>query len=143
MIAKQLFPDLLREALSLGRRVRFHAMGRSMNPTIVDGDAIRLASVIPAAIEVGDVVLFQLPRGLVAHRVERIEVRQDDALEFLVKGDAAESTGEWATAHEVVARVEAVERDGQLISLGGIGERWRHSLWELCAGVVQRVRRMR
>jgi len=67
------FSDISAELLRRGARVRFRATGRSMQPTILEGEAITVEPVAPAAITPGDILLYRWKRGVIAHRVIRIE----------------------------------------------------------------------
>ncbi len=69
--------------------------GKSMEPKIREGDILIFRGVTPEEIEVGDVILFEVPeemKGLlpprITHRVTEIR-REDGALYFRTKGDNA------------------------------------------------------
>jgi signal peptidase len=69
--------------------------GRSMEPNIREGDILVFRGVTPEEIEVGDVILFEVPEEMdellpprITHRV--IEIRREDGdLYFRTKGDNA------------------------------------------------------
>ena len=64
-----MFNEITAELLSRGNRVRFRAIGASMQPTIEDGELITVAPVAPESVNRGDILLYQNERGVVAHRV--------------------------------------------------------------------------
>ncbi len=79
---------LVRSLLAQGVPVRFTAPGRSMAPTIADGETI---TVWPLAAddrpECGEVVLAQVDGRLIAHRI--VEIRSAaDGTWFVLRGDA-------------------------------------------------------
>ena len=63
------FQPVLRTLLEDGLTVRFRAGGRSMLPTIHDGDTLVVEPVNPASIRRGDVVVAEGPACVRAHRV--------------------------------------------------------------------------
>lgn len=74
------FSDVSAELLRRGARVRFRATGRSMQPTILEGEAITVEPVATTAITPGDILLYRWKRGVIAHRVIRIERTQGAAV---------------------------------------------------------------
>ncbi len=123
------FSDVSAELLRRGARVRFRATGRSMQPTILEGEAITVEPVAPAAITPGDILLYRWKRGVIAHRVIRIErtnggaVTQPSVLSpqssFVLRGDASVSYDCPVEPEQVLGRVVAVERAGRRIDLAG------------------------
>src|SRR2546426_2174706 len=67
-----MFNEITGELLRCGNRVRFRAVGASMQPTIEDGELITVAPVEPAAVKRGDILLYRGERGLIAHRLESL-----------------------------------------------------------------------
>ena len=68
----QAFQEISAELIARGRRMRFRAEGRSMHPTIRDGEAINIEPVAPATVKRGDILLYRGARGVMAHRVVAI-----------------------------------------------------------------------
>ena len=66
------FGDLSGELLSLGFGVRFRAPGTSMHPTIRHGDLITVEPFAPANLKRGDIILYRLQNGFIAHRLVNI-----------------------------------------------------------------------
>ena len=62
-------PRLVAEMLERVGHVRFRAHGTSMLPAIQSGDVLTVDACQPAGFQVGDVVVFVNPNGLVAHRL--------------------------------------------------------------------------
>lgn len=71
-MGERMFVDVVAELLGRGHSVRFRAYGRSMHPTIRDGEEIVVEPLAASAVRVGDVALYRSQRGVVAHRVVRI-----------------------------------------------------------------------
>ncbi len=121
------FSDVSAELLRRGARVRFRATGRSMEPTIHEGEAITVEPVAPAAITRGDILLYRWERGVIAHRVIRIErtqragVPQSSVLSphysLILRGDASASCDTPIQPEQVIGKVIAVERAGRRIDL--------------------------
>ena len=105
--------------------MRFRADGRSMYPTIKDGEAITVTPVEPSHVKRGDIILCRFERGVVAHRVLRIAKRKasrshkDFVLTtfFILRGDAAIACDEPVEPQQVLGKVISVERDGRSITL--------------------------
>jgi hypothetical protein len=107
--------------LAEGLRVRFRASGRSMLPTVRDGECVIVAPVRAAGVAPGDVLLCRTWRGEIAHRVTRIARAADGARRFELRGDASLESDPLVTDAQVRGRVESVERDGRLVSLSIAG----------------------
>ena len=72
---QHLFLDVSTELLERGHSVRFQAPGRSMHPTIKEGETITVEPVEPPGVRTGDIILYRTKTGVIAHRVIRIEQR--------------------------------------------------------------------
>jgi hypothetical protein len=108
--------------------VRFRAGGRSMLPTVRDGDCVTVAPVDPRDVAVGDVLLCRTWRGPIAHRVASIGAQPDARpRKFTLRGDASLDNDRPVTAPDVVGRVVSVDRDGRARDVafpGGRVGRW-------------------
>ena len=139
---QHLFPDIASELLERGHSVRFQAPGRSMYPTIKEGETITVEPVEPPAVRTGDIVLYRTEAGVIAHRVVRIEQRDSSgeaALRaerpifkacpppsqssahspqqlFLLRGDASVNCDRPVEGGQILGKVVSVERHGRLIS---------------------------
>ena len=122
-----MFLDVSTELLKLGYSIRFRPSGRSMYPTIRDGEAVTVEPVsAPDGIRRGDILLYSAERKLTAHRVRLME-KTGDKVFFHLRGDASVSFDEPVEAAQVLGRVVAVERDGRAIDLTGRRARLEHT----------------
>ena len=103
--------------LACGCLVRFRANGRSMHPTIRDGEALTLAPARPNELRTGDIVLSRQAGRLVAHRIVRLTKRRGVPAIVLLRGDSAASCDLPIAPSAVLAKVISVERDGRPIDL--------------------------
>jgi signal peptidase len=87
-----------------------------MHPTIKDGETITVEPVKPSGIKRGDIVLYRLDKGVIAHRVVRIE-KNDGAPLFILRGDALGAQDEAAAVQQVLGKVVSVQRGGRSIDL--------------------------
>ena len=67
------FADMATELLEHGHSVKFRAPGRSMHPTIKEGETITVEPIAPTAVKRGHIILYRSESGVIAHRVARIE----------------------------------------------------------------------
>jgi hypothetical protein len=111
--ARDLFSAAVDSLLEAGLSVRFRAGGRSMTPTVLDGEYLIVSPVDPAQVGRGDIVLCQTRRGPIAHRVCEIQTDADNSKRYVLYGPAA--------ARQLRGRVIAVERGGKQMSLGLVG----------------------
>jgi signal peptidase len=112
-----MFLDVSADLLSQGYGVRFRPGGHSMRPTIRDGEAVTVEPVEPGKVKKGDIILCRTTRGLIAHRVVRIERREDEARVFHLRGDASNSCDAPVSAEQILGRVVSVERNKRTVSL--------------------------
>lgn len=113
----ELFADVMKDALASGTVVRFRAEGRSMHPTIRDGEVITAAPVSIADVVRGDVLLCRHGGRVLAHRVVALAHRGGER-GFELRGDSQRSRT-LIGAGDVVARIVAVQRRGRAIALPG------------------------
>lgn len=116
--ASQIFLETSHELLKLGYAVRFRAGGHSMHPTIKDGEMITVEPVNPGDVRRGDILLYQFKKGVIAHRVLRVE-REDAQLRFILRGDSTHACDAPVEAGEILGRVISVERKGRAFNLVG------------------------
>lgn len=112
-----LFIDVSTELLRSGQSIRFRAPGRSMYPTIREGETITVQPVAPAAVKIGDIILYHFQRGVVAHRVVSIEKKRGDALLFILHADTSGAPDEPVEPSQILGKVVSVERGGRSIDL--------------------------
>jgi signal peptidase I len=133
-----LFRDLSTDLLRQGKSIRFHAPGRSMYPSIREGEAVTVEPVSPSAVQTGDILLYQSGERLVAHRVARIiktEVSRPSSLDgehpsndthhsslvtrlcFVLRGDTwGEEDPDPVKDSQILGKVIRVERNGRPVN---------------------------
>ncbi len=104
------FQPVLRSLLEEGLTVRFEAGGRSMLPTIHDGDTLVVEPVDPSSIERGDVLVVEGSKCVRAHRVVGGVGRDGGTL--IIRGDALRLPDAPSASEKVLGRVAEVERNG-------------------------------
>lgn len=122
------FLDISRDLLTSGYQVKFQADGSSMYPTIRNRETITVASVDPSAIRPGDIALYRCERGVIAHRVRRIERGGDGPPVFRLRGDAADGDDAPVEADQILGLVRFVDRDGRRLAVAGRWARVRQAL---------------
>ncbi len=135
-----LFADLSTQLLGNGHRVRFRAPGRSMYPTIRDGEAITVAPVAAESVRRGDIILYRTERSVIAHRVARIERDGADGLRFTLRGDTCGGRDAPVAAGQVLGRVVAVERGGRTQELYTRRAQMRYSAHALASRLKGLIR---
>ena len=135
--ASKLLLDLTAELLSLGTSVRFRPSGRSMYPSIRDGELITVEPVVASAVTLGDIVLYRSQRGLIAHRVVGSSPTQSSVLSphYFLRGDASLSCDQPVVAEQILGRVIRVERDGRSLALASRGAKLWHKARRLASGL--------
>jgi len=107
--------DLSSQLLREGKSVRFRAPGRSMYPTIREGEAITVEPIVPSAVQVGDIILYHSGVSVIAHRVIRIERKETDALHFIMREDTWGTLDAPVDSQQILGKVVSVERAGRNI----------------------------
>lgn len=138
------FCEIVVDLLRLGHSVRFRAPGRSMHPTIREGEVITVEPVTPSGIRKGDIILYRTQKKLTAHRVIRINKNGTQSSElssqnsslnphsslfnarhsslgthylFITRGDATATYDDPVHPQQVLGKVVSVERGGCTIKL--------------------------
>jgi hypothetical protein len=132
-----LFLDVSSELLSRGYKVRFRAHGRSMQPTIREGEAIMVEPVEPAHLSRGDIILYRVDRGILAHRIVGLKRGQGENTILRVRGDAWGSSAETVEATCVAGKVVSVERNGLGLELCSR----QPTMWRTARGFISRLKR--
>ncbi|HXI29439.1 MAG TPA: S24/S26 family peptidase, partial [Vicinamibacterales bacterium] len=104
--------------LASGTLVQFRAEGRSMHPTIRDGETITAAPVAITDVVRGDVLLCRHGGRVLAHRIVSI-AGQGRARQLELRGDSQFASQARVGADDIVARIVSVERGGRSIALPG------------------------
>lgn len=110
--AKQFIEGLLLQRTA----VAFRAGGPSMNPTIRDGDSVRIRPLGPDDPRYGAIVLFRKNERLVLHRMVR---RQRKTGCVYAVADAATEGGEWVAANDLLGVAEWTQRGERVRRLDG------------------------
>jgi signal peptidase I len=112
-----LFPQLVVDLLRDGKSVRFRAVGRSMYPTIREGDVITVAPIAPDFVQRGDIILYRLECGVVAHRLVRIDRNREDSFRYIFRSDTWGAWDDPVLAEQILGKVISVERSGRSIQV--------------------------
>jgi len=137
--ASNLLLDLTTELLSQGATVRFRPSGRSMYPSIREGELITVEPVKPRDVKLADIVLYRSERGLIAHRVVGSSPTQSSVLSphhsLLLKGDASLCCDQPVAAQQILGRVVRVQRNGRSLALATRGAKMWHRARRLASGL--------
>jgi signal peptidase len=131
--ASNLLLDLTTELLSRGTTVHFRPTGRSMYPSIREGELITVEPVAASDVKLADIVLYRSERGLIAHRV--VEIASRDSQVFRLRGDASLSCDQPVEAEQILGRVVSVQRNGSSITLASRGAKLWHMVRRLASGL--------
>jgi hypothetical protein len=123
-----LFHLLTSELLAGGYGLRFQAVGRSMLPTIQDGEIVHVKPVATETLRSGDIVLLRTGEQFKAHRI----IRKHGQF-FVTRGDSGIDTDGEIRCDQILGRVTAKEsfNSRRLIRLDGMGARLRFVAGEL------------
>ena len=133
----QIFGQLARDLIESGLGFRFQAKGRSMLPTINDGDILHVQRVDTARLRVGDIVLFKDSLGFKAHRVVRKSKRV-----FVMRGDAGLEEDSTIPGGQIVGKIVAKEcaEGGDKVALEGVVPRLSYFFFQLRSAVSRQIR---
>jgi len=133
----KLLLDLTTELLRQGTTVRFRPSGRSMYPSIREGELVTVEPVVASEVTLGDIVLYRSERGLIAHRVVGSSPSQSSALSphYILQGDSSLCCDEPVGAERILGRVVGVERDGRSVALASRGAKLWHKARSLASGL--------
>ena len=137
-VESRVFGELAANLVGNGLGFRFRAKGRSMLPTIQDGEFLHVQPTNAAKLKVGDIVLFKDGAEFKAHRIVRklpnvFKARGDS-------GEQADSIQEGEIVGKIVARECA--KTGSVVSLESRGVRLRFFAAEARRRLSQSVRSM-
>ena len=122
------FHLLSSDLIAAGYGLRFQAVGRSMLPTIQDGEIVHVQPVATNMLRVGDIVLLRTGEQFKAHRI--IGKRGQC---FITRGDAGVNTDGEIRCDQILGRVTAKEATNshRLVRLDGIKARLEFFALEL------------
>ena len=126
------FAMLCEDVLQRGLQVRFLAHGQSMQPNVLDGDAVVAEPVVAAELRRGDIALTLGQHGVLLHRVIKIDSATN---RIVTRGDAGQQDD--TPSELVLGRAVCLERDGKRISLQTPGRKFLHALRRQCRRVIQ------
>jgi signal peptidase I len=131
-IQEHVFFKACEELLRKGHKIKFRAPGRSMHPTIYDGDIITVEPVQTDAVRVGDILLYRTGENVIAHRV--IAIRNRDPLTqsaglnpqclFFLRGDASRFSDEPVRPESILGKVISIDRNDFCMDLYS----WKHKV---------------
>ncbi len=104
----ELFGSMSQAVLGAGLGLRFQARGRSMLPTIRDGEVLHVQPVVINELRKGDIVLFASGRNYTAHRLV-FRDRSNDV--FMTRGDAGTEMDGIVRGREILGKVIAKEEN--------------------------------
>ncbi len=84
--ASNLLLDLTTELLRQGTTVRFRPSGRSMYPSIREGELVTVEPVVASDVTLGDIVLYRSEMGVIAHRVIQVSRPQSELSAYRAAG---------------------------------------------------------
>ena len=108
--------DLAAQALRRSGNLVLCATGTSMIPAIWPADALVVEPATPAAVAVGDIVLFSNGRRFVAHRVVQRN-RGARPEQIRTRGDAVAIPDAPISPSEILGKVSFIVRDGKRFEL--------------------------
>lgn len=118
--ASAVFHLLTSELIAGGFGLRFQAKGRSMLPTILDGEIVHVKPVAGDTLKIGDIVLLRSGAEFKAHRI----IRKRGEL-FITRGDAGVDTDGEIRRNQILGKVIAKEpvNSRRLVRLDGVSTR--------------------
>ena len=135
----QAFGAIAAELVTAGLSFRFQARGRSMLPTIRDGEILHVQPVDTATIRVADLVLFKDGAGFKAHRI--VQRRRNDV--FVTRGDAGLEPDNAIRGSQIMGKIIAKEcvETGRVVGLDGLMPRMKFFASEGKRFISRRFRR--
>ncbi len=136
-VESRVFGELAANLVGNGLGFRFRAKGRSMLPTIQDGEFLHIQPANAAKLKVGDIVLFKDGAEFKAHRIVG-KLPGTDV--FKARGDSGEQADS-IRGGQIVGKIVAREcaKTGGVVSLEGRGARLRFFAAEARRRLSQRV----
>lgn len=114
------FRLLANDLIAGGYGLRFQAIGRSMLPTIQDGEIVHVKPVAVNMLRIGDIILLRSGAEFKAHRIIRKRGQY-----FVTRGDAGTDPDGEIRCDQILGMVIAKEAIGscQLVRLDGVAAR--------------------
>jgi signal peptidase I len=105
--------------------------GISMLPLLHEGDKILISHAF-SSVRKGDILIFQKPDGLVAHRVVRIIKKPNQPNNYLTKGDNCTYFDTPLFEPEVLGKVNSIRKNGREYLLTTPGWQFLNSILAAC-----------
>src|SRR5277367_1362659 len=96
------FATLCEAALQRGLQVRFLAHGQSMQPNVLNGDAVIAEPVAASELRRGDIALTLGAHGVLLHRVIGLDPKTN---RIVTRGDAGQQDDTAAALNKIAARI--------------------------------------
>jgi len=112
---------IIETLLSQKTPIAFHALGPSMNPTILNGDSLLIDSIANRDIQPGNIILYRVCDRLSAHRAVFYHIRTKA---WFVVSDAALEGGNWIPRNEIIGLAVSVRHNGRTRRLDTRRARW-------------------
>jgi signal peptidase I len=107
--------DQIAEALLDGGSACVVVHGKSMLPSLLPGDLVRIRQIDPNTLSVGDVVLFRLQSRYHLHRIR--EIRQSNGARlFSTRGDSMPQADPEVCENQILGKLTSVSRAEREIS---------------------------
>ena len=119
------------EALRNGQSLWFRVISNSMVPTLHVDDSVYIESAKANEIRVGEIAAFETPKGLVIHRIVRIQ--QSGTIVRLLQMADVDLHPSWIEEPTVVGRIISMRRQGRQVNL-------QHSIAQKCGKITARLR---
>jgi signal peptidase I len=109
--------DLSNDIFAKGSRITFKVHGRSMYPSVQDGDVLDIEAVEASDLKIGEVAFFRSSgnRPTVHRLIGRMMI--DGAITLMMRGDAAPDADAPVRAEKVLGRVTRIQRGEKTIVL--------------------------
>lgn len=107
--------EVSKELLALGYKVSFRAVGRSMEPTIMDGDVVTISALNGIRLRCGEIVLLKTDLGRpIIHRVVSLHAIGDENF-IQTCGDNASVKDKPVEKHQVLGKIVGIQRGGKRV----------------------------
>ncbi len=134
-IENNVFFSYVEEEIAEGKSVSLRVKGKSMTPTLHEGDIITLIPVNQHKLKIGDVVLFTYKNNFLLHR---IICKKKNKL--TLQGDAVYQHTEKISTQEVIALLQQVKKqNGKTIDCQSIYRRIYFYLWFVVKTIKYRL----
>jgi signal peptidase I len=111
----------VKDAINSGTRFVFSVQGRSMHPTMINGEIVHIGRFDIDKAKPGDILLFKYEETLAVHRLVFIlEADGNGEQKLVTAGDGLLYIDKTIDVRDVLGKVEFIERNGRLIDVGSL-----------------------